>query len=107
MPVIVLSSHELEKVPKGANVERMSGDPAEIMAELGTRDRRHIYVDGGLTVQGFLRAGLIDRMIISRLPILIGEGIPLFGPTEKDIRWKLGRVKEFPSGMVQCEYTKI
>lgn len=107
MPVMVLSSHELEKVPEGANVERMSGDPTEIVAELDARGQKHLYIDGGLTIQGFLRAGLIDRMIISRLPILIGEGIPLFGPIDGDIRWKLERIKEFPSGMVQCEYTKI
>jgi dihydrofolate reductase len=46
-------------------------------------------------------------MIISRLPVLIGNGIPLFGETGSDIRWKLERVKEFPSGMVQCEYSRL
>lgn len=106
MPVVVLSTKELEKLPEGRNVERMSGYPAAIVAELESRRRNHLYIDGGLTIQGFLRAGLIDRMIISRLPVLIGEGIPLFGPTEKDIRWKLERVREFPSGMVQCEYSR-
>jgi dihydrofolate reductase len=107
MPVIVLSSSELEKLPEGGNVERMSGDPVDIFNELESRGLDHLYIDGGLTIQGFLRAGLIDRMIISRLPVLIGNGIPLFGETGSDIRWKLERVKEFPSGMVQCEYSRL
>ncbi len=105
MPVVVLSNSELEKFPEGGNVERMSGDPVKIMAELESRGLQHIYVDGGITIQGFLRAGLIDRMIISRLPVLIGDGIPLFGSIDSDIRWKLERVKEFASGMVQSEYS--
>lgn len=107
MPVVVLSNGELKKLPEGGNVERMSGDPTRIVAELESRGRHHLYIDGGITIQRFLRAGLIDRMVLSRLPILIGDGIPLFGSTESDIRWKLERVKEFPSGMVQCEYSLL
>jgi len=45
----------------------------------------HIYVDGGVTIQGFLKAGLIQRMTITRIPVLLGAGIPLFGPIPHDI----------------------
>ncbi len=46
---------------------------------------KHAYVDGGLTIQRFLEAGLIDRLILTRIPVLIGKGKPLFGPTSRDI----------------------
>lgn len=104
-PVYVLSSRELGKLPEEGVVERMSGEPKAILKELESRGHQHIYVDGGITVQRFLRDDAIDRIIVSRLPILIGTGIPLFGETGHDIRLKLVSVKDFPSGMVQSEYT--
>jgi dihydrofolate reductase len=61
-------------------------------------------VDGGITVQQFLRAGLIRRLIISRLPVLIGEGIPLFGSLPCDIRLRHIATRTYPGGMVQSEY---
>jgi dihydrofolate reductase len=64
----------------------------------------HIYVDGGVTVQRFLRAGLIQRLIVTRVPVLIGQGIPLFGPLDADVRLRHVRTRDFPSGLVQTEY---
>ncbi|HYR43212.1 MAG TPA: dihydrofolate reductase family protein, partial [Terriglobia bacterium] len=84
-PVFVLSTRPLARAPLGAVVERMSGDPQEIVSQLDARGIRHVYVDGGITVQRFLQAGLIQRLIITRVPVLIGEGIPLFGVTQRDI----------------------
>src|SRR5271155_5144458 len=63
--VIVLSSRPLDfSGVKGGVVEQMSGPPAEIVAKLAARGINHIYVDGGITAQQFLRAGLIQRLII-------------------------------------------
>jgi len=59
---------------------------------------------GGITIQGFLRAGLIQRLIITRVPVLIGEGIPLFGSLPADIRLRHVATRHFPSGLVQSEY---
>ena len=64
----------------------------------------HVYVDGGLTIQGFLREGLIQRLIITRIPVLIGAGIPLFGSLPNDVRLEHVRTRSFPSGLVQSEY---
>lgn len=105
--VVVLSSRALDLAPareRGGVVEQMSGTPAEVVAKLGTGGARHLYIDGGLTIQAFLRAGLINRLIISQLPILIGQGIPLFGPLNKDIKFKLVASRTYPGGMVQSEY---
>ena len=80
-PVFVLSTRELGPVPAGAVVERMAGDPAEIVARLTERGVAHAYVDGGLTIQRFLAAGLIQRPSSRACPVLVGSGIPLFGAT--------------------------
>ena len=67
-PVFVLSTRPLAPAPPGAVVERMSGAPADIVSQLAARGIRHIYVDGGITIQRFLQAGLIQRLIITRVP---------------------------------------
>jgi dihydrofolate reductase len=104
-PVIVLSStlNELT-LPKQAVCERMAGTPQEVVDQLAQRGYRHLYVDGGVTIQRFLRAGLIQRMTITRIPVLLGKGIPLFGDLSQDLRWKHVTTRSFASGMVQSEY---
>jgi dihydrofolate reductase len=103
-PVFVLSTRPLAPAPKGAVVERMGGTPEEIVARLAARGVGHIYVDGGITIQRFLRAGLIQRLIITRIPVLLGDGIPLFGALPGDIRLQHVGTRQFASGMVQSEY---
>lgn len=105
-PVVALSSRplDLSKV-RGGVVEQMGGPPAEILARLEQRGMRHVYVDGGITIQRFLRAGLIERLIITRVPVLIGAGIPLFGALDADVRLHHVATRQYPSGLVQSEYT--
>jgi dihydrofolate reductase len=103
-PVFVLSTHPLAPAPVNAKVERMAGEPAEIVAKLEARGFGHIYVDGGDTIQRFLRAGLIDRIIITRVPVLIGEGIALFGALPRDILLHHLATRQYQSGLVQSEY---
>ena len=103
-PVFALSSRALAPAPPEAVVEHMSGDPAEIVSQLTTRGIRHLYVDGGITIQRFLQAGLIQRLIITRIPVLIGAGIPLFGVTQRDIALKHIATRQYASGLVQSEY---
>jgi dihydrofolate reductase len=103
-PVFVLSSRMLAPAPPGAVVEHMSGEPSEIVLQLAARGIQHIYVDGGITIQRFLRAGLIQRIIITRVPVLIGSGIPLFGALQSDITLTHVATRQYPSGLVQSEY---
>jgi dihydrofolate reductase len=103
-PVFVLSTRTLAPAPPGAVVEHMSGEPIEIVTQLGARGIGHVYVDGGVTIQQFLRAGLIQRLIITRVPVLIGCGIPLFGVTQGDIVLKHVATRQYASGLVQSEY---
>ena len=103
-PVFVLSTRPLAPTPPGAMVERMSGAPADIVSQLAARGIGHIYVDGGITIQRFLEAGLIHRLIITRVPVLIGGGIPLFGAVPRDIVLKHVATRHYASGLVQSEY---
>jgi dihydrofolate reductase len=103
-PVFVLSTHPLAPVPPGAIVERLSGAPADVVTALAARGIGHIYVDGGITIQRFLAAGLIQRLIITRVPVLIGAGIPLFGPLLQDIALRHVATRQFASGLIQSEY---
>ena len=102
--VFVLSTRPLAPTPAGALVERMSGAPAEIVSQLAARGIQHAYVDGGITIQRFLQAGLIQRLIITRVPVLIGTGIPLFGALPRDIVLKHVGTRQCASGLVQSEY---
>ncbi len=103
-PVFVLSTRPLAAAPAGAIVERMSGAPADIVSLLSARGIGHIYVDGGITIQRFLQAGLIQRLIITRVPVLIGAGIPLFGVLPRDISLTHVATRQYASGLVQSEY---
>jgi len=101
-PVFVLSTNAL---PEDDRIERLEGEPHELLGALEARGFTHVYVDGGLTIQRFLRAGAIDRIVVTRVPVLIGTGIPLFGPLEKDILLQHVATRSYPSGLVQSEYS--
>jgi dihydrofolate reductase len=107
-PVIILS-HRSISIPKHLvkSVETMSCSPQELVKRLSERGARHIYVDGGKTIQGFLDAGLIQQLIITRIPILIGSGIPLFGPLKRDIMLRHAETRQFPDGLEQSRYEVI
>lgn len=103
--VAVLSSRPVDfSTVRGGIVEQMAGPPAEIVSKLAATGAHHLYVDGGITIQQFLRAGLIERIIITRVPVLIGQGISLFGTLPRDIRLLHVVTKHYPSGLVQTEY---
>lgn len=103
--VVVLSHQALDLSQAiGGAVEQMSGPPAEIVKRLSASGATNLYIDGGNTIQDFLRAGLVDRLIITRVPVLIGEGIPLFGSLPQDVWLDHVATRSFPSGLVQSEY---
>lgn len=103
--VVVLSSRPLDlSVVRRGVVEQMAGPSAEIVSKLAARGIHHLYVDGGITIQRFLREGLVQRLIITRVPVLIGEGIPLFGALPRDVRLRHVATQHYASGLVKTEY---
>ena len=111
--VVVLSSQPVDfsTIRRGAVraglVEHMAGDPAEIAAKLAASGVEHIYVDGGITIQRFLRAGVVQRLTITRVPVLIGSGIPLFDNLPHDVRLRHVATQHYPSGLVKSEYEVV
>jgi dihydrofolate reductase len=104
-PVVVLSTGPLDfSWIRNGVVEAMAGEPAEIAGRLRQRGFQHAYIDGGITIQRFLAAGLIDRLIVTRVPVLIGEGIPLFGRLPRDILLRHVATRTYEGGLVQSEY---
>ena len=103
--VVVLSSGS-PAVPDTlrSSVEVLSFEPEDLLRHLSTSGARRIYVDGGQTIQRFLRAGLIHELVITRAPVLIGSGKSLFGPLEGDVELKHVETKAFSDGLVQSRY---
>jgi dihydrofolate reductase len=102
--VVVLSHRPVDLSRIAGQVEQMSGEPEQIVRKLEAASAQHIYVDGGVTVQEFLRAGLIHHVTITRVPVLIGEGIPLFGSVARDIRLRHIGTRQYKSGLVTSDY---
>ncbi|MCA9939511.1 MAG: dihydrofolate reductase [Anaerolineales bacterium] len=105
---VVVMSRTLTKLAEGLpeTVSLHAGSALELWTELEAAGARHLYVDGGKTIQGFLAGGLIDELIITRVPVLIGTGIPLFGPLNADIRWQHVETIAYKSGLVQSRYRR-
>lgn len=102
---VVLSRGSVD-VPEAlqAQVEVLDLEPAALLAHLGATGTRRIYVDGGVTIQRFLRAGLIRELILTRIPVLLGSGIPLFGDVPQDIPLEHVQTRTFANGLVQSRY---
>lgn len=104
-PVTVLTNRPLA-VPKRLQdkVTVFAAEPAVVMEHLRQRGFNHLYVDGGKTIQGFLAAGYLDSLILSQIPILLGDGLPLFGSLPKDVKLRHEETRSFASGLVQSRY---
>lgn len=104
-PVVVLS-HGQMTLPQTLNgkVEVLAGDPALIVAQLAARGLRHLYIDGGQTIQAFLAAGLINQIVITRIPVLLGKGIPLFSQLGDEQALRLIDSSVSDNGFVQSRY---
>lgn len=106
-PVLVLS-RQLAGTPVPAALEgRLRFSPLAPRAALGMlaeQGVRRVYVDGGQLIQSFLREGLIDDLVVTTVPVLIGAGRPLFGALAQDVGLALLASRSFPSGLVQSTY---
>lgn len=106
-PVIVLSSTLSDRNLRpdlNGKVRIANLSPGALFAELSGNGWHRAYIDGGKVIQGFLRAGLIADLVLTRIPILIGDGIPLFGALPTDIHLKHIETRTFTSGFVQSKY---
>ncbi len=106
-PVIVMSQsltqsdipHELKDRVRLSDLR-----PSQMMQKLNFEGWNRAYVDGGKIVQSFLNEGLIQDMTLTHIPILIGDGISLFGPLTRDIDLEHVPTRSFSSGLVSSKY---
>lgn len=102
-PVYVLSS-TLAEAPRAAGV--LSGTPEAVLADLRALGHRSVYLDGGITVQRFLAADLVDRMILTRLPVVLGRGIPLFAEQAERLAFRHLKTEVHADRLVTSHYER-
>jgi len=105
LPVVVWTRQELEiPLELRPSVESNSNLPGDLWADLATRGIDRVYVDGGRTIQAFLAAGLIEEITITRIPIILGTGVPLFGAINTGVRLRHLATHAYDDGIVQSRY---
>jgi dihydrofolate reductase len=103
--VIVLTHRNLDLPDRLLDkVSALSGKPEEIAEKLADEGFRHLYIDGGQTISQFLQASLIRELIITRIPVILGKGIPLFTSLQNDIKLDPVSTRSFPNGLIQNRY---
>lgn len=106
-PVFIFSN-TLNKIPdelKG-KCEIVNGDPKDILEDLINKNYLNIYIDGGKTIQSFLKEDLIDEMIITKIPILLGKGIKLFGSIPEILKFTHFNTMVYNNSLVQIHYKR-
>lgn len=104
-PVFVATTRPLE--PAAPTVRAVSGPPSELLAAVREVTGGDVYLDGGNLIRQFLDEGLVDQLIVTIVPVVLGDGAPLFAGTRKRRTLGLVGVRESSGGLVQLEYRPL
>jgi dihydrofolate reductase len=99
-----LTNDDIPAALADERVEASALPPAALLDELAGRGLKSVWIDGGQTLKAFLAEGLVDTLTVTRIPILIGQGVPLFGDLSKDVLLDHLATQFFDSGVVQSSY---
>lgn len=104
---IIVLSNTIKEAPDSlkGKIEMYSGDLQELVAGLEEEGHKHTYIDGGRTIQTFLDLEFINEMTITQIPVLLGEGISLFGQMNKQVKLEKAEAKVFVNDFVQIKYS--
>jgi len=107
-PVFVLST-TLQTIPENlkGKVELVNGELKSVLVHIHSKGYKNLYIDGGSTIQSFLREDLIDEMIITKIPILLGGGIPLFGELKQPLNFACTSSQIFLDKIVQNHFVRV
>ncbi|QFU76465.1 dihydrofolate reductase [Halioglobus maricola] len=105
MPIFAIS-RTVTEVPENLpdTVRIYSGDISALLATLEQNGHKHAYVDGGGTITSFLQQGLIDEVCVTQVPVLLGDGLPLFGPLREKIALFDAETTAYSNDFVQWKY---
>ena len=103
---IIVLSNTVKHAPENLKdkVEMYAGDLRELLTSLEDKGYKHAYIDGGTTIQAFIDLALINELTITKAPVLLGEGISLFGKTGKDIKLEQAEAIAFPNDFIRVKY---
>ncbi|MEM7359360.1 MAG: dihydrofolate reductase family protein [Pseudomonadota bacterium] len=103
---MIALSNSVSKAPDNlyGKVEMYRGDVVSLIAQLEKEGFKHAYIDGGSTITSFLNQQLITDMQITQAPVLLGEGIPLFGKLEQPIQLEKTDATVYPNGFITTYY---
>ncbi len=106
-PVFVLSG-TLNTLPEEYRdkAELVKGSLTEVLEKIHNKGYNRLYIDGGLTIQNFLKEDLVDELTITTIPIMLGVGSPLFSKLAKDLEFSLVESKVFLNQIVQNHYRR-
>jgi dihydrofolate reductase len=107
VPGIILSS-TMKSAPKelADHVTFAQGSPEQIVSRAADLGYANLYIDGGKTIQRFLQADLIDELIVTEIPILLGGGIPLFGGLDQSLMFELVETKVLLNQLVKKHHKR-
>lgn len=106
-PVFVPSKSKIS-IPKELTekVEIITGNPKELIDQLKVKGHQNLYIDGGITIQRFLEEDLIDEMILTKVPVLLGNGIPLFGNLTRRLYFSHEKTEVLNEMLVKSHYKR-
>jgi len=106
-PVFILSN-SLTELPSDmvGKAKIVNGEIKNIIKQLNLEGYKHLYIDGGKTIQSFLKEDLIDEMIITLIPILLGDGFPLFDKLDKKLKFKHEKTEIYDNTLVKSYYIR-
>lgn len=102
---VIVLSNSLTSVREGMTLYR--GDLIELVITLQKENVKHIWVDGGAVLSQFLSLQMVDQMMLSIIPVILANGVPLFHRVDKEIPCRLLSSQSYPSGLVQLHYEII
>jgi dihydrofolate reductase len=84
----------------------MNLKPKKIIEKLENDGLKNLYIDGGTLIQSFLSEDLIDELIITTIPVLLGGGIPLFGKLKKSLKFRFLKSEVLNNYLVKSYYKR-
>lgn len=104
---IIALSNTIKEAPENLkeHVEIYSGSIPSLIAKLENEGYKHAYVDGGTTITAFLNLELINEITLTLAPVLLGEGIALFGKLSRQIKLEDAEATAFPNNFIELKYS--